>query len=237
MGSGIPELEAALRDFALSSRGPDQLRSQAAKEAQAAGLLPRGAVHMWLEGTRREILLLDFEVHGDADTRHPPRVATLQGEALTALRAGDAVQGERLVRQALDLAPDAPDLWNNLGAAFDRQGRRREAQALVRDIHERYPDYLIGRANYARLLVDEGKLDAAETLVQSLLSRKRYHLSEFAAVMKAQIELLVARKDREAARSWLAMWAETEPDNPDVVAWQGRLGKPGVLPRLFGPRA
>jgi hypothetical protein len=52
--SGTPELLAALRDFALSQRGPDTMRREAARAAAEAGLL-EGPVRMWLEGEWREV--------------------------------------------------------------------------------------------------------------------------------------------------------------------------------------
>ncbi|HWQ35530.1 MAG TPA: hypothetical protein VNQ79_21975 [Blastocatellia bacterium] len=46
------------------------------------------------------------------------------------------------------------------------------------------------------------------------MKRKKFHLSEFSALCNAQIEISLARKRHEAARSWLEMWKRADPDAP-----------------------
>jgi tetratricopeptide (TPR) repeat protein len=53
--SQLPELLVALRDFALSQRGPDTMRLEAARAAAEAGLLA-GPVGLWLQGEWREVI-------------------------------------------------------------------------------------------------------------------------------------------------------------------------------------
>lgn len=48
--ANTPELLEALKDFALSQHGPDQLRMEAAQVASQAGLLPPGPMRQWLGG-------------------------------------------------------------------------------------------------------------------------------------------------------------------------------------------
>ena len=151
------------------------------------------------------------------------------------MREGDADRGERLIKQALELEPDAPDLWNNLTAAYSRQGREQDATAIVRQIHERHPDYLFGRTNLALVHLQAGEIGAARALLEPLLSRKRFHVSEMSALMNAELELAVAQNNLDAAQSWLSLWMQVDPDNPVLAAWQRRLEKPGRQ-RLFGRR-
>ena len=65
----------------------------------------------------------------------------------------------------------------------------------------------------------------------------RDHFSEFEALCRAMIELYQAQGDRNAARSWLDLWAATDPDNPDIAALRRRLGAPGERRGLFGRRS
>lgn len=80
-----PEMLSALRDFALGQRGPDQNRSEAARKAMQAGLIPAGNVRMWGQGQWREVMLLDFDI-GDEPTikNHSKRVENLLTSALDA---------------------------------------------------------------------------------------------------------------------------------------------------------
>jgi hypothetical protein len=64
----------------------------------------------------------------------------------------------------------------------------------------------------------------AKELLDPLMSRKRFHHTEFGALCDAYIDMHVAMRNREAARSWLDLWAGYDPDNPAVQRWQQRLG-------------
>jgi ATP/maltotriose-dependent transcriptional regulator MalT len=96
---------------------------------------------------------------------------------------------------------------------------------------------VFARTSLAQLCVSRGELDEAKALLDPLFSRRRFHISEFAAFCTAQIELLLAQDNLDAARSWLDMWATADPDNPALDQWRRRLGKPGWRQRLFGRRA
>jgi tetratricopeptide (TPR) repeat protein len=228
-----PEMLAALSDFALGQRGPDEMRFQAAQAAANAGLLPPGPMRLWQDGEWREILLLGFEIHGEPLTHHRPPVEQWALEAMQALRDGDSVEAERLLKQALEIEPDQPDLLNNLAAAYELQGRTPESRAMLRQIHEQHPDYLFARTGLARLHVQNGQLEEARALLEPLWTKKRWHFSEYASFCSAQIELLLAEGNREAAQSWLEMWADADPDHPDLRRYRGILGRTGRLRSLF----
>lgn len=228
-----PEMLAVLRDFALSPRGPDEMRFQAAQAAATAGLLPPGPARLWQDGEWRELLLLGFEIHGEPLTQHQPPVEQWALDAMQALRDSDFIEAERLLKQALEIQPDQPDLLNNLAAAYDRQGRAVESQALLRQVHEQYPDYLFARTGLARLHVQNGQLAEARALLEPLWTKKRWHFSEYASFCGAQIELLLAEGNREAAQSWLDMWADANPDHPDLHRYRDLLGRTGRLRHLF----
>ncbi|MEW5718354.1 MAG: tetratricopeptide repeat protein [Chloroflexota bacterium] len=112
-----PEMLSALREFALSQRGPDDMRWRAARVASDAGLIEQ-PVRMWMRGEWRELLLLDYEMHDEPSFQHPPRVAKLLEQSIEATHADEIDRAERLVRQGLEIEPDAPDLLNNLAAIY-----------------------------------------------------------------------------------------------------------------------
>lgn len=236
MMANTPEMLEALRDFALSQRGPDAMRNLAAHAVAKAGLLPSGPIRLWLDGEWREILLLGFELHDEPSQQHSPQVEKWLAKATLALRQGKAKQAEKLLKRALEIEPDAPDLLNNLAAAYELQSRSEEAYALVRQVCERYPDYVFARTGLAQLAAYEGKIEEAKTLLEPLLSRQRFHYSEFAAVCRAQIEVHLAEGNLDAARSWLEMWENADPDNPDIEQMRRRLRRSGLLRRFLGQR-
>jgi len=234
--AGTPEMQAALRDFALSQRGPDEMRHEAARVASEAGLLPPGPARLWMQGEWREILLMAFELHDEPDPEHKPQVEQWLAEATLALQRREADEAERLLKQALEIEPDVPALLNNLAAAYELQGRSREAVAIVRQLHQRHPDYVFARTSMAQLCVRRGEIDKAEALLKPLLTRQRFHFSEFAAFCVAQIHLFLAQDNLDAARSWLDMWATADPDHHAIAEWRRRLAKPKRRRRIFGQR-
>jgi tetratricopeptide (TPR) repeat protein len=234
--SRSPELLAALRDFALSQRGPDKLRHQAAQAADAAGLLPDRKARMWVGGQWQDLLLLGFEVTGEPEGTLGPLAEPLMIRGMEALRNRNGLEAEQWLRQALEVAPESPSLLNNLAMALEQQGRREEAQALTREIHERYPDYLFARVALARTHMIAGDLDAAEELLKPMFMKRRLHFTEAAALFGAQVDLYTARGDIKAARTWLDMWADIEPDSPEVARRRLALTAGGGLKRLLSRR-
>jgi Flp pilus assembly protein TadD len=230
-----PAMMAALRDFALGQRGPDEMRHAAAQAARGAGLFPPGPARLWLEGEWRETHLLDFEVHGEPLVQHRPPVQRWANQAREALHAGKPTEAEQALKMALDLQPDAPDLMNNLAVAYMLQGRAAESEQLLRRIHAMHPDYLFGRVSVAQLALRSGHIEDARTLLEPLLRRRQFHFSEFSAFCQAQMDLLLAQGNPAGASQWLAMWESVDPDNRHLDQWRNRLRPRGRLPRLPRP--
>jgi predicted Zn-dependent protease len=212
------------------------MRMEAAQVVSRAGLVPSGPVRMWVRGQWSEMLLLGFEIHEEAKGGHSRQVERWAIQAMEALHEGEGSRAEQLLKRALEEEPDAPDLQNNLASAYLLQDRYEESEALIREIHQRHPDYFFGRTNMAIQYVTQGKLDQAQALIQPLLSQRRLHRTEFAALCMAQIELLIAEGQQEAAGSWLKMWEGIDPDHPAIPEARRRI-KPGLWERLGGWRS
>jgi tetratricopeptide (TPR) repeat protein len=232
----LPSVFAALKEFALSRRGTDQLRHQAAMVLVEAGELPSGQLRMWWEGEQRELLLLSHEISPEPTEPLPKGVERLAGRAQTALQDRDGAAAEALFAEALRLHPDHASLAYNRAMAVAMQGRNEEAMSLVREIHARHPDYLFARARLAEEAVERGDFDTAQNLLDPLLSRRRFHHSEYGTFCHAQISLLSAKGSTEGARSWLQMWRQVDPDNPGIELWQRRIGKRSLLGSFIGTR-
>jgi len=126
-----PEMLEALRDFALSQRGPDALRHEAARAAAKAGLFPSDTVRLWLGGEWRDSLLKGWELHEEPLVRHSRRVEEWLRQASEAVDAGYNQRAAELFEKALAAEPDAPDLLYNKAISYGRQGRKAEAEAIV----------------------------------------------------------------------------------------------------------
>jgi Flp pilus assembly protein TadD len=227
--AGTPEMLAALRDFVLSDRGPDQLRLNASEPLTGKGLLPAGPMRLWVKGEWREILLQGFEIHGEPSNELPPKIAELVETAIEALQRRDGVAAERLLQQARELAPDCPSVLNNLAMAYKLQGRSREAKELAREIYARFPDYLFGKVAMARIFIEEGELAKAREMIAPLQTGGRLHFTEFSALAGVQIQLCLAEGKKEGARSWVEMLERVYPKDPNLPYYRACLRGPGVL--------
>ncbi len=222
-----PELLAMIADFALSQNGSDKMRNRASALAVKHKLLSKESNRMWIEGEWREILVMAYELYSEAVSLHSSEVNALLEEALHLLKTGEnnpAKEAEPLLIQALELAPDSPDLLNNLAVAYVNQNREEEGFSIIRDIANRFPNYVFGCAAAAKLFVQEGDLDSAEKLLKPFISRDRFHILEFRAFCDAQIELLVAQKKLDVAGSWLSLLEKVDPQNPQLFFWKKHLG-------------
>ena len=218
-----PETLAALRDFALSQRGPDQMRFRAAQIARGEGLLPEGPVRLWTQGKWQEIIQTTSDIHFEPLFKHRPDVSKLLAKGIERMREGAGVESERLFKQALELAPDSPDILNNLAAAYSLQGRLDESDRLIRQIHQQHPDYLFGITNLARIHIHKREFDEAAELLKPLMSRKRMHHDELIAIIEANIQLHIAQDDPEKARMWLNVWEKVDPSHPRLEEWRLQL--------------
>jgi len=224
-----PEMLEAMRDFALGQRGPDAMRHEAAQAASEAGLLPSGYVRLWTNGEWQEVLILGVELHDEAIVRHSRHQKERLIEAIRATTEGDGRRSEELLRQALELEPDAPDIWMNLAYAIEMQGRKGEAYGIVRELHARHPDYAFARLSLARKALKDGDIAGASDLLQGMYAHKRLHFKELATWCAVQIELFLAEGKPDAARAWFEMWQDTEPDNPSLNQSRQLLIEAGAM--------
>lgn len=171
-----------------------------------------------MQGEWRELMLMAYKFHDQSTIKHSKRVGRLLEQAIHRLRQGGVepgVEAEALLNEALTLEPEAPDLMNNLAMAFRLQGREEESIALIRDIVNRYPDYVFASVSLAKLHLENGDVAAAEAILKPFLCRDRFNFLEFSAFADAYIELLLAQKQKDGARTWLNMWDKFVQMIPD----------------------
>jgi len=234
--AATPELLSALRDFALSQRGPDKLRHEAALPADEAEMFPDRRARMWHKGEWTDIQFMNFEITNEPAHPFSPKIVALMRKAIEALHAHQGARAEPLLKQALELEPDSPSLKNNLAMAYELQGRQAEAEDMARQILAEHPDYLFARVGVARMHIRNREYAAAEELLKPLINRRRLHFSEATALFSAYIEFYEAQGNREAARTWLDMWSNIDPENPEVQRRQALSAVEVGFGKLFGRR-
>jgi tetratricopeptide (TPR) repeat protein len=219
-----PDLLAALEGFVHSQRGRDEQRTNAAQILTDAGLLPSGPTRMWMQGEWQELLILNFEITPEPEESElSPEVQRLSEKAYYALRGGEPEKAQPLLEQAIAQEPGSPTLLNNLAMALQMQGDKVKAQAMVLDVHQRFPDYFFGIVSRARMAMQDGDLEKARRMVDGLMQRRSLHYSEFDALCMLQIDICLQEDNRQAARTWFDMWEQTDLENPGLEKYRLRV--------------
>ncbi len=235
--SGHPGFLSLLKEYAFGQRGPDDLRMKAAQTLSKHNAAPAGNVKMWLKGQWREILLLSFEITSEPPPDEiplNPKALDLMKKAIHALRHEDGAAAEQHLRKALTLQPEHPSLLNNLALALSMQDKDEEAEAITQHVINDFPDYFFGQMTLARKSIQAGEVDKARSILNHWMgAKKKYHITEFSMFCKAQIDLFLAEKNIEGARSWLKMWGSTEPeDDLDYEEYRTHLELANLLSKF-----
>lgn len=228
-----PAILSALRDFAFGQRGSDALRYSAALCLVEMEALDPGSIRLWIKGEQRDVNLMSFEISSEPTEPLPKNVESLSTRAWQAIHEDDGAAAESLLDEALKRHPEHPSLIYNRAVAIQLQGRKKEAMDLVRELHARCPDYLFANIKLAEEAIDRHDFDAARELLNPLMSRRRFHQSEYAALCHAHIQLLTAQGEKDGALAWLKMWEDAAPDDERIMLWQARLNRRGLLSKLF----
>lgn len=213
-----PDMLDALRTFCLSQRGPDKMRLETAHFLHRLDAMPSSKVNLWMEGRWTEIQLFGYEITDEPNVNNrSQQVEDWAYEACEALRRGDGLEAERYIRKCIELEGEVPDLLNNLAMSYTLQGRTDDALALAKQVHERWPDYFFGRIAMANMAHDDGNYDLAESYLAPLHQQKKLHFTEFAALASATIRLMISQGNLDAARSWIDLWKQIDPDHPELL--------------------
>jgi tetratricopeptide (TPR) repeat protein len=181
-------------------------------------VLPAGRVRMWLGGRWEDVEMFGFEITDQPVGRpHTRQVEQWAYEGLQALGHDDGLAAETLFQKCIESEGERPDLLNNLAAAYDMQGKTDQSIELLRQIHERWPDYFFGRIAMANLAAEDGDYERGEAYLAPLRQRRRLHITEFTALATAYVRLSLDRENRKGAQSWLRLWREIDPDHPDLA--------------------
>jgi len=223
--SAHPKLLTALKEFAFGQHGSDSLRMEAAQILSKHDWVGTGEAKLWLDGEWRSTLLMGFEITDEPDPKSMPhpKVQPILAKAIDALRKENGELAEELLRNALVIDPNSPSLHNNLAVALDMQGRKKEASAMVDQIIKQYPDYFFGQVSAARKAMFADDLKKAREILNKLMTRKQYHVTEFSALCSVFVDLSIEDDQPEAALSWFEMWEGAYPEDPRLEQYQEQI--------------
>jgi tetratricopeptide (TPR) repeat protein len=234
--SAHPDFLALLKDFAFGQAGSDKLRLDAAQTLSKHNAAPNGMVDMWLKGKWTPILLLGFEITPEPifDIPVNPKALALLKQSLEALRNDESGEAERILRRALQLQPEHPSLLNNLALALAMQDKHDASEAIRKHLVEDFPNYFLGQISQALKLLQDGDVEKARAIVNHWMeTKKKFHTTEFSALCKAQINLMLEDGKPEGADSWLKMWERVYPDDPELEHYEQFIKIRNGVSRIF----
>jgi len=219
-GSRHQDVKAALLDYLSGPRGTDEIRYQLLTSLKGQGHTFESPLSMYAKGKVQQIEIFNFEITDEPTVPEgrTDETCELLEAANDALRVGDGVEAERLLRQVWQIEPEKPDVLNNLAAALQTQNRMDEANLLVDEVIEKHPDYFFGKIAAANRNIACKQYDEALEILGQLQRRKRFHWTEFFALAKSLIYTSVGRREFAAARQWLDMLRQYVPDHTELPA-------------------
>ncbi len=217
-GSQSLVVKTALLDYLCGSRGTDEIRQQLLLWLDELGQPFESPLSMYAKGKVQQFEIISFDITneptipiGRTDETNELLVA-----ATSALKGGDGVEAERLLRQVQQIEPDQPDVLNNLAVALQIQKRTAEADLLVDEITKKYPDYFFSLLAAVNQFIVRKQYDKALEISVKLQRRKRLHFTEFIALAKSMIYLYTGRMEHASAQYWLNMLERYDPEDPEL---------------------
>jgi len=221
-----PEMLNVLKDFAMGQRGPDAMRISTILFLRQQNFLGDEPVSIWSKGAWTDVVPYRAEIYYEQVPHPNSRVTDLLNVGIDAMHAKDLRSAEVALRQCIKIDPDFPSARHNLAMTL-LMGKNKEAHAeaeqILHDVFERFPDYSFARISLAQLAIQEGRIDEAQELIAPLASRTRWHVSEAMAHSTVILELAVARKDFPAAEASLEMMRRLDEDDPRIEQLHRRI--------------
>jgi tetratricopeptide (TPR) repeat protein len=145
-----------------------------------------------------------------------------RGAPSTALASitGRRTQAIRLFRQGLGDDPDSLATRQDLAVILSRKnGGKREAESLWKEVLSRQPDYLPALLAYADFLKTEQRFGEAIPLLRAVLKQRQDYLP---AAIDLSVALMKAGRPDQAA-AWLDDVLARNPGNPAVWASRAQV--------------
>ncbi|MGO8673795.1 MAG: tetratricopeptide repeat protein [Capsulimonadaceae bacterium] len=140
----------------------------------------------------------------------PDRARALYESSLEASERKDPSASESYLRQALALVPEDPMLICTLGMML-LSDRRQEATVLFEDLCVRRPEYVQSRCALATIYARDGNIPQARELMGPLLTRPRFHVSEFGVLCMTMITISGVDRAMKEMLTWMGMLEEISP--------------------------
>jgi hypothetical protein len=157
------------------------------------------------------VKLHGFEISDDYASEYSPEIEELLAAGYDALQEEAFERAERVLREAIERAPQAKEAYHNLSVVYARQEQFDKAQELLREALAIDPSYVMARCSLAIHLLVADDLEGAQATLEPLQDVTQFTPQAMAYYAYTQARMHVARGNDEAARSSLQMALEVMP--------------------------
>lgn len=208
------------KDFALSNRGPFDMRFQALSELVADGHLDSGPHHFFGHDGWLDVEICSAEISFEAVGEMEDWERPLAEEAYEAIHSGEYDRAEELYLQILERSPEKPSVQYNLATVWqlrDGPAGQQRAARKIREIHKRFPDYAFAITFAAVDAADAGDFDKAHKLLRKIFRRDRLHFTEARGLYMAQCQVAIKQGAFDLAKSALTMLESLSDDDDESL--------------------
>jgi tetratricopeptide (TPR) repeat protein len=197
---------------------------------QLAAGLPMGGQDLELTGYE-----ITDEPLGDTALARLPDSVKDEVERIYHLLRSDPKQAVSLSLPLIEQRPEVPQLYNYLLSAYQMLHDEANAQRVLDEMLERFPDYLFGRIAHARSCLKRGELDKVSEIFEGKFdlkllypNRERFHTSEVLNFGYVMVRYFHARGDQEIAENYYDLLQKIDPDH-EVTKSAKRLLRPSPI--------
>jgi hypothetical protein len=146
------------------------------------------------------------------------------------------------VQQLIEQYPDVPQLYNHLYNAYRVLGDRTNAERVLKETLQQFPDYLFGRIAYASECLQRGEPDKVPAIFEEKYELKLlypdrtcFHISEVVGFYSIMAWYFHEQGERSRAEVYYKVLHQLDPDHQSTQAIQ-RLLYPSRLQRWLRNR-
>jgi tetratricopeptide (TPR) repeat protein len=145
-----------------------------------------------------------------------------------------------ILQPLIEQYPDVPQLYNYLHIAYQSLGDRDNAQRVLKETLERFPDYLFGRIAYATDCLQRGEPEKVPEIFDGKFElkllypeRKRFHLSEVLGFYSVMAWYFHTQGEPDRAETYYELMRQLDPKHRNTQFIK-RLLYPSRLDTLLG---
>jgi len=226
--AATPPMLAALKDFALSNRGPDQLRYNALTTLRDYEIIDIGPHRFFSRGEWTQIKLLAAEITGEAFKTEPWKAEPME-RGYWAMQQGDFDGAEEAFESILDRDPDCASARFNLARVWQQRGHGGEwdkAVLEIRRLHEDHPDYLFAALSVATFEAEVKNFERAHERLKDAYEKPRLHITETMMLFASHVQIALLDDDVEAAESaWISLCHIAGESGPNVSELRKKIDR------------